>query len=136
MSNAKILDLDAKLGFAASEAPVHVKQVRLFGAEWTIICDVNSFTLSRVMSGNPEAVVDFLINAVEESQRVAFVKVMSDQKDLSPERLGSILNAFVEVAAERPTTPPSASGSTPAKKTSGRNSGASTARRQVVRSTS
>lgn len=135
MSRTTVLNLDALLAKIESD-PIETRVIELFGRKWTLICDLNSFGLSRVMSGDPGAVTDFLINSLVEEERTDFAKAFSQAKNMNAERLGAILNAFVEAVGERPTTPPSGSGPGGLKSTSARKSAASSARVRAVRSTS
>jgi len=104
----KIIDLDADL-FGVDDEPTPTKQVKLFGREWTILCDLNSFSISALGSGDPSAIVNFLDGLIAEDQRVDFRLAISRVKNLTPEKLGKLINSLVEVVTERPTTPPSAS---------------------------
>ena len=133
--NSTVIDIDAQLT-PVSDEPVHTRPVRLFGAEWTLVCDVNSFEMAYVSTGDAQAIVDFLINSVIEEERGMFARTFAAQPSMSPERLGEILRSLVEVMAERPTTPRSVSGSQAAARTVVRNSKAGTAARRAARSTS
>ena len=104
---AKILDLDADLGL--DDTPVHTRPIKLLGKEWTLICDLNSYALSNLTTGEPSAIVEFLNGVIIEEQRSDFAKALSAVPNLTPEKLGVILGKLVEAAGERPTKPPSAS---------------------------
>lgn len=131
MANPKTLDLDAELGEV--EEAIHTRPFKLFSKTWTLVCDLNSFALSDLATGEPAAIVRFLDSIVIEAERTAFRTALASQPSLSAERLGKILTALVEAATERPTTPPSVSGSGRAKPTSVRKSAASSSRVQAVR---
>lgn len=106
MANYKIVDLDAELGITGEE-PIHTKKIKLLGAEWTIICDLNSFAMAQIAGGDASGLSTFLINLVHPDEREDFVKVMSGAKGLDGERLGKLLTKLIEVAGERPTNGPS-----------------------------
>lgn len=128
MANPKVLNLDAELG--ESTDPVNTRPFKLFGRDWTLNCDLNTFALSDLATGEPAAIVRFLTSIVTEDQRDDFRNALASQPNLSAERLGKIITALVEAATERPTTPPSASGSGRANLTSVRKSAASSSRTQ------
>lgn len=131
MANPKTLDLDAALGDA--DDVINTRPFKLFGKTWTLVCDLNSFALSDLATGEPAAIVRFLDSIVIPEERTDFRTTLAAQPNLSAERLGKILTALVEAATERPTTPPSASGSGRAKPTSARKSAASSSQVRVVR---
>lgn len=130
----KIIDLDKQLGFA--DEPVHVRKVVLFGTEWTILCDVNTFALSNLTTGDPQAIVNFILGVIDPAQRNEFARAISAVPNLDVEKLSAIVGALVEVAAERPTSLPSASRPGAKSRTSAPKSRASTGATRVVRSTS
>lgn len=106
MANYKVIDLDKELGTGDDE-PVHTKKIRLFGREWTVICDLNSFSMSQIAGGDAGGVSTFLTNLVHEDERDEFIKTLSSAKGLDGERLGKLLSKLIEVAGERPTSGPS-----------------------------
>jgi len=129
----KALDLDAKLGF--DDEPIHTKDIILFGQEWTVVCDANSYALSALASGDVTAYRDYLVNTVVPEQREAMHTTLLRQRGLTAERFVAIIEAVFEVVSEVPTTRASASSRTPAKKTSARKSAApSSSKARVVRS--
>ena len=111
-ASKKAIDLDAQLGFDSTPAPT--KTVRLFGSEWTIICDVNSFALSDVMSGDAGGIARFIRGMVIEAEQDAFTRALAKVPNLDGEKLGKLLEALIEAAGERPTEQPS-----PARRTAG-----------------
>lgn len=117
---AKIIDLDAQL--PESNTPVVTRKVKLFGEQWDVVCDINSFTLASLLTGDVQAYTEFLLSSVVEDQRAAMRRALTAQRNLDPERLASITNALVEVMSERPTESPSASSRTASKRTSSRKS--------------
>jgi len=130
MASNKILDLDSELGI--EDTPAYTKPFKLFGRTWTMMCDLNSFALSDLTTGEPAAVVRFIDSVILPAERIEFRNAISSQPNLSADRLGKILTALVEAASERPTTPQSDSSSGAAKKTSQRKSGASSSSVQAV----
>lgn len=131
MAQPKILDLDAQLGIA--NEPVNTLPFRLFGREWTLLCDLNTFALSDLGTGDPAAVVRYMVSFVIDDERDDFRTALSSQPNMTVERLGEILTALTEAATERPTTPPSVSGPGRQSQTSPRKSAASTSRRPAAR---
>jgi hypothetical protein len=131
MANLKLIDIDAALG--DDDAPVATRPFKLFGRNWTLLCDLNSFALSDLATGEPAAIVRFLNSIVAEDEREDFRSTLASQPNLTAEKLGKILTALVEAATDRPTTPASASGSTAPKRTSQRKSAASSSTVRVVR---
>lgn len=101
----KPIDLDAQLGFDLTPAPT--KPVRLFGSEWTIVCDVNSFAISDIMSGDSGGIARFIRGVVIESEQEAFTKALAKVPNLDGEKLGKLLEVLIEAASERPTESPS-----------------------------
>lgn len=131
MATPKILDLDAQLG--GDDQPANTRPFRLFGRDWTLNCDLNAFALSDLATGEPAAIVRFLTSVVVEDQREDFRNALAAQQNLSAERLGAIITALVEATSERPTTPPSGSGSGRPNLTSVRKSAGSSSRTQAGR---
>lgn len=131
MANLKLIDLDAELG--DDDTPVHTRPFKLFGRTWTLLCDLNTFALSDLATGEPAAIVRFLNSVVIDEEREDFRNSLASQPNLTAERLGKILTTLVEAATERPTTLASVSGSTAPKRTSPRKSAASSSRTRVVR---
>lgn len=139
MTKAAPVDLDALLGLDAASLtsePTHTKSVRLFGKEWTLVCDINSFALSNLTTGSVAAVPEFIKGLIHPDQWTEFASTMSQVKNLDAPMLGKILNVLVEAASERPTKQPSTSPRGGSTRTSGRKSQASTDSARVVRSTS
>lgn len=120
MANLKIVDIDAELG--DSDEVIHTKKIRLLGREWTIQCDLNTFAMSQIAAGDASGISRFISNLVIPEERDDFIETLSSAKNLSGERLGSILQKLIEVAGERPTEPPSPSLRTAKKPTSVRKS--------------
>lgn len=119
----KVLDLDTQLGLdLVSDVPT--KKVTLFGREWTITCDVNSFALSDIMAGDAGGIARFLRGLIADEEADAFAAALSRVRNLDAEKLAALLNALVEVAAERPTESPSPVRRTAGKPTSVRKSAA------------
>jgi len=127
---AKILDLDADLGL--DDEPVHTRQIKLLGRQWTLICDLNSYALSNMTTGDPGAIVEFLNGVILEEERSDFAKALSRVKNLTPEKLGAILGKLVEAAGERPTPPPSASPRGASKRTTTPKSAGATSKTRAV----
>jgi hypothetical protein len=133
MTKAKTIDLDADLGLDNDDAPVNTRPFKLFGRTWTLVCDLNTFALSDLTTGEPAAVVRFLTSVVVEDERDDFRTAFATAKGLTSETLGKILTAIVEAATERPTSPPSDSGSGRKNPTSPRKSVATSSRVRAVR---
>jgi hypothetical protein len=111
------LDLDKELGFADDE-PSETKKVRLLGREWTLVCDLNSFTIAQIVGGDTSAVSGFIIGLIAEDEQEDFGKALMKAKNMTGERLGLLLQKLIEAAGERPTEPPSPSRRTAKKPTS------------------
>lgn len=131
MASNKILDLDAQIGI--DNTPSATKPFKLFGRTWTMMCDLNSFAMSDLTTGEPAAIVRFIDSVILPAERVDFRNAISSQPNLTAEKLGAILTALVEAAAERPTTPPSASSRGATNPTSPRKSAANSSVTRVAR---
>lgn len=129
---AKIIDLDAQLP-AQPDAPLVTRKVKLFGEQWDVVCDVNSFTLASLITGDVQAYTEFLLSSVVDEQRAAMRRALTAQRGLDAERLASITNALVEVMSERPTESPSASSRTASNRTSSRKSAAASSSARAAR---
>lgn len=103
----KIHDLDADLGLDVPAKPTKTKQVRLFGRVWDVRCDINSFAISAIASGDVKVLSGYMRNAVVPEQSEDFIAALLAIENLDGEKLSSIINALVEVQAERPTKQPS-----------------------------
>lgn len=132
MRNNNVIDLDAMLG-DDEDGPIHTRPATLFGREWTIVCDVNTFGLAALTTGDPAAIIDFIRSVVHPDQVDDFMAAFRSQKRLSGDRLAKIVSALVEAASERPTKQPSVSSRGASKKTSAPRSTAGSSR-QAVRS--
>lgn len=128
---AKIIDLDAQIGPA--DAPLVTRKVKLFGEEWDVVCDVNSFTLASLLNGDVQAYTEFLLTSVIDEQRAAMRRALTSQRNLDAERLAAITNALVEVMSARPTESPSASSRTVSKRTSSPKSAANSSSGRAAR---
>jgi hypothetical protein len=117
MANPKIVDLDSELDSGEDEV-LHTKKIKLLDKEWTIVCDLNTFAMAQIASGDAGGIATFIAGLVIEDERDEFVKTLAGARHLTGERLGAILNRLIEVAGERPTTQPSPSGRTVKKPTS------------------
>lgn len=104
VKTVKVHDIDADLG---GRAPRRTARIKLFGKMWDINCNVNTFNVSQIFSGDVAAVGNFFKNITIPSQQADFVAAMAEQQDLDNERLVKIINKIMEVAAERPTKQPS-----------------------------
>jgi len=131
-SAPKIVDLDAQLG-SEPDAPRHTARFRLFGRDWTMVCDLNAFAVSDMLTGEPAAIVRMIDSLVAEDERIDFRTAFASQPNLTAERLGQILNAMIEVAGQRPTTPSSISPRGGRSQTSRPKSAASSSRRPAAR---
>lgn len=111
MTTAKIIDLDAELGITTDDAPRVTKTVRLLGLDVRVVCDLNSFGLSNLTSGNSEDIMTFLRSMIHPDDWAQFSRTASMHPGLSGEdgagMLVRIINKITEVAAERPTKQPS-----------------------------
>ena len=112
---AKAINLDDMLG--QQDEVLHTRDVVLFGQPWKVVCDVNSYALTAMTTGDSVAITEFLGNIVIDEQRAEFRRALSAQRGLSSERLIDLVRHLVEVVTERPTTPPSGSSRTPKKPT-------------------
>lgn len=120
MATPKIIDIDADL--APVEDVIPVKQVRLLGRVWNVQCDLNTFAVSQLASGDASGVTNFLGNLVIPDEREDFKSALASAANMDTDRLTKIMSKLIEVAAERPTEPPSPSGRTAKKPTSVRKS--------------
>jgi len=120
-SSSKVVDLDARLGFEA-DTPVHTKRVKMLGKEWTLVCDVNSFAVSDILSGDAGGIARFIKGIILPAEVDAFTAWLAKLPNFDGEKLGKLLNVMIEEASERPTVSPSPVRRTANKQTSGRNS--------------
>lgn len=109
MTKPRIIDLDAKLPAAE---PVPTQPVRLFGREWMVKLDLNSFTITSILAGEAAGYVAFLKNIVVPEQQREFADALAGAENLTAERLLAIVSSILEVAGggdddARPTMPSS-----------------------------
>lgn len=128
----KVIDLDSQLNLDDGE-PITTKKVKLFGREWTIVCDLNFWNITTA-GADAEGISRLLLGVVAEDEQAEFTAAMGRVKHLTVEKLLEIVQAIMEVAAERPTKPPSASTRGATKPTSARKSVAPSSRTGVARS--
>lgn len=121
MPNPKVFDLDAHLNLD-DDGPLHTKQIKMFGREWTLVCDVNMFAMSEIASGDTAALSAFVRNAILPEQSDEFLGELRKVRNLGGEKLGALLSALIEAASDRPTVSPSPSQRTAKKPTSVRKS--------------
>ncbi len=115
MATPKVQDLDADLGFAAPlDEPTTTKTVKVFGTEIRVVCDVNTFgisNLTRTGAGTAE-LMDFMKSMIHPEDWDKFAFVAGQSPSLAGEdgfeNLTKLVTKLMEVAAERPTTRPSA----------------------------
>lgn len=110
-------DLDKALGFDDDE-PSETKTIRLLGRDWTVVCDLNSFTMAQIAGGETSGVAKFLVNLIAEDEQEEFGVALATAKNMNAKRLGLLLEKLIEVAGERPTESPSRSPRTAKKQTS------------------
>ena len=127
----KVTDIDAIV--PAEPTGIPTKKIKLFGREWEVVCDINDYTMTAVATGDPKAFRDLLVNAVVDDQREEMHQELMRQRGMTTERFAAIVNAVLEVAAERPTTSPSASSRTRATPASVRRSTGASSKAQVAR---
>lgn len=123
----RVIDLDSQLDLDKDDGPVTTKTVKLFGEEWTIVCDLNFWNITTA-GADAEGISRLLLGVVAEDQRADFTAAMGRVRNLTVEKLLEIVQAIMEVAAERPTKPPSASTRGATKPTSARKSVAASSR--------
>lgn len=109
------VDLDAQLAdaFAAAEKKRKYNKVKLFGREWRVTTEPNTYAALAGSYGDVEALVTMLTNIVHPDERQDFHKALLSFENLDADVLMEILNGLVEVAGERPTK--SSSGSSPSR---------------------
>lgn len=128
----RVIDLDAQLGIEPNDEPIYIKTIKLLGDEWRVVCDLSSFSLSAVTSGEATAgdVMRFLESMIHPDDWPRFRSIASNHPALrgeqSAERMFEMIRAIVEVASERPTMPPSTSPRGVSNGSTGRKSAAST----------
>lgn len=112
MPNARTIDLDAELGLDGEPEPMHLKPIKILGIEVRVVCDLNSFGLTNLTSGDSGAIMKFLESMIHPEDWGAFVDAATKHPSLRGEAgnevLIKIINRLTEVAAERPTQRPSA----------------------------
>ena len=124
MPTNNVIDLDARLGLNKDE-PMHTKKVKLLGREWNVVCDVNTFGVSAIASGDLGAIYSFVRNLVIAEEADDFVAALQKARNMDGDKLFATVQALMEVAAERPTVRPSPSRATASKRTSSTRSQAS-----------
>lgn len=117
---AKVIDLDALLGLTPPDAPKYLKSIKMLGREWTVVCDVNQFAVTALASGEAKGIMRLMESLILPEQWEDFQDAMARVPGLTAEQLIDIVTKLMEVAAERPTTPPSGSSVTSRKRTSSR----------------
>ncbi len=132
MANPKITDLDALN--PEEEDAIPSKPIKLFGRTWHLLCDVNSYAIAALTSGDFTALTPMIDGLIVEDERVEFRKAFASARGMTPERMLGIFRDMIEAAAERPTTPPSGSSRTAATKRTGQKSAAGSSGRTAVRS--
>lgn len=122
------IDLDSsdELAFLSYDEPVHTKRVKLFGADWDVRCDINTFALGELLVGGGAGELSrYLLDFIVEEQRPDFAAKLRSLPNLDGERIGKIIFKLMEVAGERPTKPSALSPRTASKRTSSPKSGTS-----------
>lgn len=115
---AEIIDFDKELGLDQPAKKVPTKKIRIFGREWDVQCDLNTFAVAKMTTGDIGTIANFINNAVVPDQRQDFATAMSGVTDFDQDKLLKLLTRLIEVAGERPTPRPSVSRSTGTKRTS------------------
>jgi hypothetical protein len=121
---AKMIDFDDLLA-SEDDEPIHTVPFKLFGREWTLVCDVNSFALAAISTGDSAAIGNFFDSIILDEEKAEFRQALSTARGLTGEKLAALVMKMIEVASERPTTPPSGSSRGAGKSTSVRKSAAS-----------
>lgn len=134
MTKPAIIDFDSEFDIDSDE-PVHTKQFKMFGQEWTLVCDINSFGISELTTGDAAGLVRFIQGLIQPDQWSEFSQKLGQVRNLNGEKLGKILNKMIEVASGLPTTPLSPSPRGASKRTSNPKSAANSSSARVVRST-
>ena len=132
MASKAPTDIDALLPEDEEEIPT--KPIKLFGRIWTLLCDVNSFGIAALSSGDYTSLTPMMVGLIVESERAEFAAAFGKQRNMKPERLLKIFETMVEVASERPTKQPSASSRTAQTTRRAPKSAAGSSGRAVVRS--
>lgn len=101
-TSPKPINLDESLGFEPNPV-IPTIPVVLFGKTWRVLNAINTFSISDIGGDDPASLARHLRNSVIEEERDAFAATLADQPDLSGEKLARIVNALLEVQAERPT---------------------------------
>jgi len=118
MPVAKAFDIDALLADALAEAAsktVYIK-VKLFGREWRISSQINTFLALRAGEGDTKAFTEFLMNVAHPDERAEFQDALYRIEPLTADILLIIINNLMEAVANHPTK--SSSGSSRTAKTS------------------
>lgn len=132
MASKAPTDIDALLPEDEEEIPT--KPIKLFGRNWTLLCDVNSFGIAALSSGDFTSLTPMMVGLIVESERPEFAAAFGKQRNMKPERLLAIFQAMIEVASGRPTKLPSASSRTAQTTRRAPKSAAGSSGRAVVRS--
>lgn len=103
------IDLDHDLGLDEDTPDLEYVTVKLFKRDWRLLLGLNAFNLSALTSGDASAIAGFILNTIHPDERMEFSRAIAAQPNLTPAKLGDLINKLIEVTGERPTTPPSGS---------------------------
>lgn len=112
-----ITDLDSLLAedFAAAEAEVRYKKVKLFQRQWRVSTAPNIYAGIGAEMADPESLARFVLDIIHPEERADFRQALFDAKGLSADVFLKMLNGMVEAASGNPTK--SSAGSSRSSKT-------------------
>lgn len=105
-----VVDIDALIREdleAAAENVVEKGPVIVMGREWMIVEPQNSLHSFRMgdLANDPMAIIDAMKDCVTPDQRADFIQALKTAAILPTDVLMKIVNAILEVAFARPTSP-------------------------------
>lgn len=105
MATKKVVDLDALISgdIALALEDRQFIPVKLFGKEWRVSNQTNTFINLRAGEGDAKAFAEFIINIIHEDERQDFSTALMQADGITPEVLMKVINHLFEAVADHPT---------------------------------
>jgi hypothetical protein len=130
----RLVNDEIEKAMAEAVASSKTKKVDIFGEEFDIVTDANTWIVTRMLNGDPGAASELLQSILvrradapglsgpalaearneDANDQQRLNRVLSRQRGLTDMVLVGMLGRILEIVADRPTKPPSASGRTSA----------------------